>query len=59
MVPVESADDAYTVTTDEDTFEAIKPSPVLDNHPSLGWMLKNSSETIAYAIKVKKQDHPV
>lgn len=40
---------------DEDTLHLIEPSPVLDYHPTLKWMLKNKNQTIANNIHLYEQ----
>ncbi|GEK58382.1 hypothetical protein CHL76_09435 [Marinococcus halophilus] len=40
---------------DEDTWHLLEPSPVLDYHPTLKWMLKNKNQTIANNIHLYEQ----
>ncbi|RSL33282.1 hypothetical protein D7Z54_11705 [Salibacterium salarium] len=38
----------------EPVFSLLKPEPLLDHHPTLGWTLKNKNETVAIGVKIEK-----
>ncbi|MGY4689939.1 hypothetical protein [Salibacterium sp. K-3] len=43
---------------DEASMFYLKPDPVLDHHPTLGWMLKNRNETIAAGVNMTRNVFP-
>ncbi|MFB4164196.1 hypothetical protein ACE1TI_10240 [Alteribacillus sp. JSM 102045] len=47
--------DKIIVYTDTETLQHTGELPLLDRHPTLGWILKNKNETLAVGLKWKKK----
>ncbi|MDQ0299254.1 hypothetical protein J2S78_001674 [Salibacterium salarium] len=42
------------VKTSDEIYSLLKPDPMLDHHPTLGWTLKNKNETVAIGVKMAR-----